>query len=389
MTSRRLISLAMLTSLLVLLVACGQSAPAAAPTTAPTKPAAAAPTTAPAATKAPEATKAPAAATTAPAATTMPTAAAKPAASPAAQTGPIAKPNGYPSKPVQVVVPFNPGGGADNSQRVFNKYAEPIIGQQMVIVNKPGAGGATGWAEMVRSAPDGYTMSIITPPFNIIPALVTPQQTGYKLDQFKYVAIYAIVPDVLYVRADSQFKTFDDLVKYAKDNPGKIKAANTGTLGADHLTTLMIENAAGVEFTQVPFTGGAESLQATLAGTTDVMVASSNFIKAQEGKLRPLGIATEQRDPLFPNVPTFKEQGYDVVSERYRVFGGPQGLPQDIVDYWAKVAKQVTSTDGFKQDMEQQGQPPAYLGPDEAKQRIDRMTKDIQAIVDKYNLAKK
>jgi hypothetical protein len=198
-----------------------------------------------------------------------------PTPSVAGEASPIPKPAGYPSRPVEFIVPFDPGGGADASQRVFDKYAEPLVGQRLVIVNKPGAGGATGWAELVRAKPDGYTLAILTPPFNIIPALVRPKQTGYKLDQFTNICVYAIVPDLLYAREGGQFKTLKDVVEYAKQNPDKIKAANTGTLGADFMTTLLIEHATGTAFTQIPFTGGAQALQATLAGTTDVMVGSS------------------------------------------------------------------------------------------------------------------
>jgi tripartite-type tricarboxylate transporter receptor subunit TctC len=102
----------------------------------------------------------------------------------------------YPSSAIDFIVPFNPGGGADASQRTFNKFAEPIVGQPLVIVNKPGAGGTMGWAELVRAEPDGYTLAIVTPPFNVIPPLARPQQTGYTLDQFTYICVYAVVPDV-------------------------------------------------------------------------------------------------------------------------------------------------------------------------------------------------
>lgn len=299
----------------------------------------------------------------------------------------VAAAQDYPSDTVEFIVPFNPGGGADASQRTFNKYAEPIVGQSLVIVNKPGAGGTQGWAEMVRAEPDGYTLAIVTPPFNIIPALARPQQTGYTLDQFTYVCIYAVVPDVLLVHEDSDFETLDDLIAYAKENPGQIKAANTGTLGADFMTTLLIENATGMEFTQIPFTGGAEALQGTLAGTTDVMVASSLFAVAQKGTLRTLAIASPERDPNIPDVPTFNELGYDVVSERYRVLGGPPGLSEDVVSYWADVCQQVTSDEEFRAEMNELGQPPAYRGPDEAAESIDTLREQMQALVDEYDLA--
>jgi tripartite-type tricarboxylate transporter receptor subunit TctC len=294
----------------------------------------------------------------------------------------------YPKKPIQIIVPFSPGGGADTSQRTFNKYAAPLVGKSLIIVTKPGAGGTTGWAELVRAKPDGYTMAIVTPPFNVIPPLVRPKQTGYTLDQFTNICIYAMVGDMLYTREGSQFKTLEDVISYAKKNPKKIKMANTGTLGADFMTTLLIEDATGIKFTQIPFTGGARSLQATLAGTTDVMVGSSVFAASQKGKLRPLAIATDKRDPLFPDVPTFKEKGYNVVSERYRAFAGPPGLPKNIVDFWANIGKKVSENPNFQKDMKKIGQPPAFRGPKDAARLINRMTGRMQGMVDKYKLAK-
>lgn len=298
------------------------------------------------------------------------------------------KPGGYPDKPVEFIVPFNPGGGADASQRVFNKYAEPIVGERLVIVNKPGAGGATGWAELVRAKPDGYTLAIATPPFNVIPALVRPKQTGYKLDQFSYLCTYAVVPDVLYARADGPYQKLQDVVTFAKQNPAKIKAANTGTLGADFMTTLLIETATGAEFTQIPFTGGALALQATLAGTTDIMVGSSLYAVSQKGKLRALAIATEKRDAQVPGVPTFKELGYDVVSERYRALAGPPGLGKDVVAYWSQVCKQVVDNPQFRADMGKVGQPAAYRDAAKTQLAIEHMTGDIQKLVDKHKLAR-
>jgi tripartite-type tricarboxylate transporter receptor subunit TctC len=294
----------------------------------------------------------------------------------------------YPDRAVQFIVPFDPGGGADASQRTFNLYAEKIVGKPLVIVNKPGAGGTRGWAELMHVKPDGYTLAIATPPFSIIPALVRPKQTGYKLDQFTNICIYAVVPDVLLVREDSQFKTLADLVKFAKANPQKIKAANTGTLGADFMTTLLIEKGTGTQFTQIPFTGGAQALEGTLAGTTDVMVASALFAVAQKGKLRTLAIASPQRSKEVSEVPTFKELGYDVVSERYRALVGPPGLPESVVKYWDGVCRKVTEIPEFKETMNKSGQPPAYLGAAQANAAIKGMVDHMQALVDKYQLAK-
>jgi tripartite-type tricarboxylate transporter receptor subunit TctC len=192
----------------------------------------------------------------------------------------------------------------------------------------------------------------------------------------------------LYAREGGQFKTLKDVIDFAKQNPEKTKAANTGALGADFMTTLLIEHATGTKFTQIPFTGGAQALQGTLAGTTDVMVGSSLYAVAQKGKLRALAIATERRDPNLPEVPTFKELGYDVVSERYRAIGGPPRLSGEIVTYWGQVCKRVVDTPQFQKEMDNVGQPAEYRGPADTQKGIDQMTRDIQVLVDKYNLAK-
>lgn len=294
----------------------------------------------------------------------------------------------YPSRAVDIIVPFNPGGGADSSQRTFNKFAEPIVGKSLVIVNKPGAGGTRGWAELVRKKADGYTMAIVTPPFNVIPALARPKQTGYTLDQFSNICIYAVVPDVLLVRSESKWKTFADLVKDAKSRPGKLKVANTGKLGADLMTTLLIEDAAGIKMTKVPFTGGSKSFKAILSGTVDVMVGSAKFATKGKGRLRTLGITSKKRAAGLSDIPTFKEQGYNVVAERFRAFAGPKGISKKVIDYWGDVCKKVVNDSGFVAAMKKIGQPAQYRGPAAAQASIDGMAKRMKGLVDKYGLAK-
>lgn len=292
----------------------------------------------------------------------------------------------YPERAVQFIVPFNAGGGTDVSQRTFNKYAEPLVGQSLVVVNKPGAGGTTGWAELVRAKSDGYTLATVTVPQQIVPALAKPKQTGYKLDEFTNICVYAIVPDVLLVREDSDWKTFADLVAYAKAHPKKLKASNTGALGADSMTTLYIEQTAGIEFTQVPFTGGSKALQAILAGTTDVMVASARYAVSQRGKLRTLAIATQERFPLVADIPTFVEQGFDVVSRRYRAIAGPPNLPAEVVKYWDGICAKVSADPAFVAEMDKVGQPAGHLDTAATNADIDRITKIMQGLIDHYKL---
>jgi len=176
------------------------------------------------------------------------------------------------------------------------------------------------------------------------------------------------------------------------DGPGAQKLED----GVAHATLLavaglkrlgLIEKATGIEMSQVPFSSGALALQAMLAGTTDVFVASTLYAVAQADTLVALAIASDERDPLIPDVPTFNELGYDVISKRLRVVAGPPGLPENVVAYWADICKQVTDNPEFKAEMDTLGQPVSYAGPEEAAAMVTRMTADMQSIVDTYKLA--
>jgi tripartite-type tricarboxylate transporter receptor subunit TctC len=292
----------------------------------------------------------------------------------------------YPTGPVEFIVPFGAGGGGDTSQRMFNKHAEPVVGQTLPVTNKPGAGGVIGWTEALQATPDGYTLMAVTAPQNVLPVILSPSQTGYTNDQFTYLCVYAALPDVILVPEDSQFQTLADLVDYAKANPGTVTVANTGTLGGDYMVTVMVEDAAGIEMTKVPFNSGAEGNQATLSGTTNAQVASALHAVAQKGAMRTLGIASAERSALVPDVPTFREQGYDVISERYRVIAGPPGLPEEIVSYWGDVCDQVTHDEAFLADMNEIGAPVEFKGPEETTKAIGDMTAAMQRLAERYNL---
>jgi tripartite-type tricarboxylate transporter receptor subunit TctC len=294
----------------------------------------------------------------------------------------------YPTKPIEFIVPFGAGGGGDTSQRTFNKTAETIVGQSLPVTNKPGAGGVIGWTEALQAEPDGYTLIAVTAPQNVLPTILAPEETGYTADQFDYLCVYAALPDVILVPEDSEFQTLADLVDYAKANPGNVTVANTGTLGGDYMVTVMIEDAAGIEMTKVPFNSGAEGNQATLSGTTTAQVASALHAVSQKGAMRTLGIASPERSDLVPDVPTFREQGYDVISERYRVIAGPPGLSDEVITYWADVCDQVTHNETFLADMEKVGAPVAFKGPEDTAKAIGEMTVAMERLVEQYNLGK-
>lgn len=292
----------------------------------------------------------------------------------------------YPTDAVDWIVPFAAGGGADAAHRVFQQYADELVDQPVNIVNIEGAGGVTGWTEFIQSEPDGYTLSLATPPFNILPALIQPDETPYDLADFQYICVYVNSPDAILVREDDdRFEDLDDLVAYAEENPGDLAAGMTGAAGTDMVHMLRFEDEAGVELTAVPFDSGADAARELVAGTVDVKFSDTSWIEEQPD-LQALAVAHDEVHPNWPDVPTYVDFGYDIVSGRLRAPAAPPGTPDHVIDYWSGICEEMTEDEGFVEDLGQIGQVVEYMGPDEAREFIDDMEASFQEIVDAHEI---
>ena len=294
-----------------------------------------------------------------------------------------------PERDVTVTVPFNPGGGADTSQRTWNEHAEPLLDVSLNVENREGAGGVTGWGQVMQSDPDGHHITIATPPFNVLPKVMDPEAVPYEHEDFTYVCIYGVVPGALFVPEDSEWEDLDDFIASAEENPGGISIAVSGMAGAEALLTYMLMADADIDLTMVPFDGGAESVTATRGGTTDAMFGSTTYIPEQEGELRALAVArASDEDPEFPEVPSFNELGYDVVQERYRAIAGPPDMDEGAVQYWADICEQVSADEDFRQAAEDTGNPapPSFIGPDEATELVMDMVADVEQVVEEFDI---
>jgi tripartite-type tricarboxylate transporter receptor subunit TctC len=293
----------------------------------------------------------------------------------------------YPEGRTEWIVPFAAGGGADASFRIFQKYAEEIAGVTMTIVNVEGAGGVTGWTQFLNSEPDGYTLSLATPPFNIIPEVLQPDDTPYTLDQFQYMCVFANSPNAIFVQeADDRFDTLEDLLDYARENPGQLTAGTTGAVGTDSFHMYQLQSAAGVEFTLVPFDSGAEVAQALASGSIDVKFSDTSWIELQAGALKALAVSSEERHPSFPDVPTYVENDYEVIGARLRAPAAPPGTPDNVIQFWQDVCEQVTQDTDFQEEMGAIGQPVEFLTAEDATALIDRLEEDIRAVVEEQGL---
>jgi tripartite-type tricarboxylate transporter receptor subunit TctC len=240
----------------------------------------------------------------------------------------------FPRKALQLIVSFPAGGSTDVGARIVAAAAEKELGQPVVVANKVGAGGQLGFTEAARARPDGYTLAFINLPAVNTIVLDPERRAVFGVDAFVPVINQVLDPGLVWVRAESPFKTFADLIEAAKKAPGKVSACTTGILSDDHLAILMTHEAAKVDFRIVHFDGAPQQLTGVLGGHVDVAFdnVGSVFKRVRSGELRALVVTDNERSRFLPEVPTTKELGYpSIISSSTRGIAVPKGTPKDIV----------------------------------------------------------
>ena len=240
----------------------------------------------------------------------------------------------YPSKPIRLVVGFAPGGAADF---VARSLAEPIgrsLGQPIVVDNKPGAGSSIAAEQTAKSAPDGYTVLIASPSSILVNPLLNTKSSFQPLKELLPITKVSSSPLVVAVNPGLGVNSLAELIRYAKNNPGRLNFASSGNGSAPHLAAVLFQRVAGIEMVHVPYKGGAPAVQSVLAGDTQLSFATPPSVLplVQSGRLRALAITSPVRSPLVPGVPGMAEAGlpgYDI-SFWYGFFV-PAGTPRDIV----------------------------------------------------------
>ncbi len=289
------------------------------------------------------------------------------------------------SRPVSLVVPFAPGGIADITARPFAVPLARELGQPVVVENRVGAGGAVGMAFVTRQKPDGNTLLMALSSILIIPEAdkVMGRPATYTLDQFTPIALVSADPTMLLVKADSPWKTAADLIKDAKANPKKLTFSSSGVYGTTHVAQAMLWQAAGVELTHIPYSGGGPSMQALLSGTVDVTAQAPGVAAAmvKSGTVRMLGTWGATRVPAFPDVPTFKEMGYDAEFYIWSGLFAPAGLPPDKLQQLRAAARKSAADVGFIGSMTTMETPIRYLEGDAFKAFLDTDQKRLARVV--------
>ena len=259
----------------------------------------------------------------------------------------------YPSKPVNYIIPFGPGGESDITARHQQPYFKEMFGQDLVISYKPGGGGAVGWSQLNGMKGDGYTIMGINLPHIII----KPQQkdVGFTTEDIAGVYMFHYTPDALVVTEDSQFKTLQDVIDYAKENPGKLTLSGSGKGTANHLAQIRFDQMAGITTTYVAFKGTGKAVTALLGDQVMAEWGYTSVGAAHEGKVRLLAVAMEERHPKFPDVPTFKELGFDLVGGAYRGIAVPDSTPEEVQSQLSEMIGKINADPDFRARMENDG----------------------------------
>ncbi len=278
----------------------------------------------------------------------------------------------YPTKSITYLTTFNPGGQSDREARRQQPLLEKLLGQKVIVDYKVGGGGALGWTELVRAKPDGYLICGINIPHIIIQPL--QQETGYKTEDIVPVSIFQRTPLALAVLKDSPYKNLKELLAAAKAKPGEISIGGSGTFSGHHIATLRLQKMTGAKFNYVPFTGAAPQITAFLGGHVNAIFGNSDDLVKHSDNIRVLGTADDQRFFGFPDTPTFKESGIDMVESIDRGVGVPPNTPAHIIKTLEAAFLKIAKDPAIQEQMKKEGFVPLAMDHAESKAHIAKMT---------------
>ncbi len=286
----------------------------------------------------------------------------------------------FPERAINYVIAFNAGGESDITARLQQAHLEEILGVNVNIVNRAGGGGAVAWSESQRSTdPDGYTVVGVNLP-HIATQPMERTDTGFEADNFELIMWFQFTPNALLVRNDSPFQTLDELIAYAKENPGSVTLGGSGSNTANHIAVLQLEQLADIDLTYVPFTGTGPTVPALLGGHVTGLMSYSPMAVLQQDQVRTLAIASAERVSFLPDAPTFVEQGIDIVSGAHRGVAAPPGTPADVVEALADAFEEASRRIAAEQ--EEMGFAMLYVRGDEADALIDEISEEYAAILE-------
>lgn len=293
----------------------------------------------------------------------------------------------FPIRPINLIVPYAAGGSSDLSARPYAEELGNVLKQPVIVVNKPGAGGAIGAAEVARAKGTGYT--VLNASIGNVTIAPYTSNVGYDYTSLKAVAQMTDIPLVLTVKADSPFKTLKDYVEFAKQNPGKLRYGSPGAGNIQHVTAEGWSKDIGIKLVHMPFEGANPAIAALLGGHVESTVTGVTEAAPHHnsGALRILGVTSAARIEMV-DVPTFKEQGYDLQAGIWYGVVAPASTPDDIVNVLAAALKKTYDSPKVQDAWKKLFLIPSYLGPAEFAARIQKEAIQNQKVLKDIGLHK-
>lgn len=293
----------------------------------------------------------------------------------------------YPTKPINLIVTFAPGGTLDVSTRILASKAEKFLGQPLVVLNVGGGGGSVALGQVAKKRPDGYDITSCTSTGLIrIPQL---RSVPYSHEDFVPIMHFAAVQSGVVVKSDSPYKTFKDLIEYARKNPGKVTYATSGAGSPMHMAMEYVAEKEGIQWTHVPQTGGAPGLTAVLGGHVTAMSDSTEWLPhVQEGSLRLLVTHGERRMKGFPNVPTLRDLGYDFINEAVFMIAAPKGTPPSNVKKLDEAFHKAMDDPEFIKTIQNLEFDVAYRNSEDIKKYLEDAYQRFGVMIKKLNIQK-
>ncbi|MGE4282476.1 MAG: tripartite tricarboxylate transporter substrate binding protein [Clostridia bacterium] len=290
----------------------------------------------------------------------------------------------YPTKPIQVILPSNPGGDTDATARLISQYMEKEMGQSFVIVNQAGGTGTIAMQKVLSSKPDGYTVFWYDVASTFVPTL--SGLINYDMSVWKIPGIALAGRDwVIVARADAPYKNLKELEEYAKANPGQISwAMQTG--GWPHLTGIALGNELGQEIKLADIGGTAERIVALSGKKVSLIQSAYKDVQSyvDTGEFTILASMSAERHPNFPDIPTATEQGYEMDFNKYYYFAFPKDTPQEVVDKFSKAMDKVIQNEEFIAKAKEMNVLPNYLPEKESLELIKKETSHLSSFKEKF-----
>lgn len=266
----------------------------------------------------------------------------------------------YPDKPITFIIQAAPGGASDMVSRTITAIAQEILKVPITCTNITGASGAIAMKKLQTSKPDGYTVGYVPVELSMVKALGF---ADFGPEDFDLLMRIMVIPAAVTVRADSQWKTIQQFIEYIKSHPGTVTVGNSGPGSIWHVAALSFEKAIGAKLVHVPFDGAAPAVAALMGGHITAVTVSPTEVKSgiESGQLRILAVMSDERSPLFPEIPTLKELGYDVSVAAWGGLALPKGIDPQVYKTLAEAFKKAYDSETFQKFLTDRGMTPAYL----------------------------